>query len=115
MEAVEFSKMVSEQGPIGLPNDKLTFEQFSRMTLGEILEPTSDDKNCSAEGLCSDGVTGGCKSKCSIDVEDYKNILCYSCSYVISNVKEIPFQLKESLQKIQRQKVMRNEIKDFLL
>ena len=115
LEATNFSKLVSDRGPIGLSNETLAIEALGALSLEQKVEENGDS-SCSGEGMCSDGVTGSCGSRCSSDENpDYSKIVCYSCSYVLKTHKAIPNSLDKSLQKVQRHKAMKDEIKDFLL
>ena len=93
----------------------LAIEALGALSLEQKVEENGDS-SCSGEGMCSDGVTGSCGSRCSSDENpDYSKIVCYSCSYVLKTHKAIPNSLDKSLQKVQRHKAMKDEIKDFLL
>ena len=109
-----------KKGPKGLVNDQLTLEKFNQLCLRN--EPEEDilqddrtsGKECSGEGLCSEG--GSCKSssKRSSDL-DWKSVLCYNCSHLLQDPRQFPNFLKESAMKNIRHKQMKDEIQDFLL
>jgi hypothetical protein len=115
IEATDFSKMVSEKGPKGLGNDDLTLEMFSRLsvtttTAVDCKSSSTETSSCSAEGLCSEGSQGGCKSEASTIIDKTK-ILCYSCANVLANVEPLPAFLTRTA----HQELMRQKIQDFLL
>lgn len=106
---------MSDRGPTGLSKEILALEALEALSLEQTIA-VNGDNSCSGEGMCSDGVTGSCASRCSSDEKpDYSKIVCYSCSYVLTTHKSIPNSLDKSLQKVQRHKAMKDEIKDFLL
>lgn len=110
LEAAQFSKMVSEKGPMGLSNDALMAEKFQLMDVSETRCDENDDE-CSGQGLCSDGAS--CKS--TAKQFDFKSMLCHSCSQLLSNHETVPDVVVEMAQKAARHQHMRNEIADFLL
>ena len=109
LEAVKFSKLVSEQGPKGLPEAQLlTMNAFERMKIQADEQP---GEPC-GQGMCAEG--SRCKSGKEEDTELFKGF-CYSCWNVLSTIRPLPSFLVEEATKKQRQREMKAEIQDFLI
>ena len=91
----------------------MTIEKFHNFSIAKVDDENVEDCGGAGEGLCSEGVTGSCRSNCNENDEDFSQILCYSCSYLTSDV--LPLPLKEYFRRMQRQKAMKSEINEFLL
>ena len=116
LEATQFSRLVSEKGPEGLPQDQLAAEMFEGLSLAnqnEGCNGDADQSECSGNGLCSEGSTGGCSSK--QEHIDLAQVLCYSCSNSTKDPESLPTFIKNAAKKSIRQKQMKDEIQDFLL
>ena len=111
LEAVKFSKLVSEQGPKGLPEAQLlTINALERMKIQADEQP---GEPC-GQGMCAEG------TRCKSGKEEEEGIelsqgFCYSCWNALSTIKPLPAVLVDEATRKQRQREMKAEIQDFLI
>ena len=115
LEAVKFSKLVSEQGPKGLPETELTANAFDRLKLTETYEEQLSENDSCGQGMCAEGSSCKKSGRQQEEEEVLCKGFCYSCWTILSTMQPIPDLLRDEAMKKRRQRDMRAEIQDFLL
>ncbi len=124
VEAVRFSKLVSEKGAQGLPDSDLNISGLEKLGLHDrdreaenCLESKDDNKvsSCEGSGLCSEG--GSCSSTSASRSQSIKKdeVLCYSCRSIFQKSETLPDFIQKGASSAIRREQMREEIQDFLL
>jgi len=121
LQATNWSSIVSSKGK-SLEGDTLVSDNLFNLDLSSLLLDSDNPSSCppaDSQECCGQG-DGSCKSssKKTITKSQLMPLVCYSCTRVVANIKDVnlvPSLIRQRIERSSNRKVMRNEIQDFLL